>query len=288
MKFVKSHGAGNDFVLIEDLSDERPLNAAFIAGVCDRHFGVGADGLIRITHTDGADFFMDYYNADGRPAEMCGNGIRCLAKYVADRAMVDRDEFSVATRGGVKHLTVFRDETHSVRRVRVDMGPPILARAQIPMTGEGDPLHEPIEVAGTALDAACVSMGNPHCIVFVDDLSAVAFDVLGPAIEHMDAFPARTNVEFAEVVNSGEVRVRVWERGVGETLACGTGACATAVASCLRGKTSRDVLVHLRGGTLAIEWSGDDHVYMTGPAEEVFEGSLHSRLMSALIESTKG
>ena len=288
MRFVKSHGAGNDFVLVEDLRDQHPVNAAFVAGVCDRHFGVGADGLIRITRAPDADFFMDYYNADGQPAEMCGNGIRCLAKYVADRAMVDRDQFSVATRAGIRHLTVFRDETGSVRRVRVDMGVPVLARSEIPMSGDGDPLNERIQAAGVLLDAACVSMGNPHCVVFVDDLDAVDFNVLGPAIEQLDLFPARTNVEFTEIVNSREVRVRVWERGVGETLACGTGACATAVASSLRGKTGREVLVHLRGGTLAIEWGDEDRIFMTGPAEDVFEGTLHARMMSALIEPKRG
>ena len=265
MQFVKAHGAGNDFVLIEDLDGTLSLNAAFVAGVCDRHFGVGADGLIRIVRAHDADFFMDYYNADGEVAEMCGNGIRCVAKYVADRGLWSGDE------------------------LRVDMGAPILERTGIPMTGQGDPLHEQLVVAGTQLEAACVSMGNPHAVVFVENLSAVPFETMGPALETNETFPAKTNAEFAQVLNDHEVRMRVWERGVGETMACGTGACAVAVAANLRGYTGRSVAIHLPGGTLDIEWT-DTTVYLSGPAEESFEGTLGARLLSLLPEttSTKG
>ncbi|HJT38137.1 MAG TPA: diaminopimelate epimerase [Actinomycetota bacterium] len=288
MQFVKAHGAGNDFVLIEDLDDRLHLNAAFVAGACDRHFGVGADGLIRIVRARDADFFMDYYNADGEVAEMCGNGIRTLAKYVADRDLWAGEEMRVDTRDGVKRITVERDAGRVVR-ARVDMGPPILARAQIPMTGAGDPLHEQLVVAGTALEAACVSMGNPHAVVFVENLSSTPFETLGPALETHERFPAKTNAEFAQVLNDHEVRMRVWERGVGETMACGTGACAVAVAASLRGYTGRSIAIHVPGGTLDIEWT-DATVYMSGPAEESFEGAFGARLMSLLPEttSTKG
>ena len=290
MQFVKAHGAGNDFVLLEDLDDALQPNAVFVAAVCDRHFGVGADGLIRIVRARDADFFMDYYNADGEVAEMCGNGIRCLAKYVADRGLWSGDELRVDTRDGVKRITVERDANGAVVRARVDMGAPILERGQIPMTGTGDPLHEQLVVDGAALEAACVSMGNPHAVVFVDELAAVPFEALGPALEINETFPAKTNAEFAQVLNDHEVRMRVWERGVGETMACGTGACAVAVAANLRGYTGRTVAIHVPGGTLDIEWTPDGHVYMSGPAEESFEGTLGARLTSLLLQttSTKG
>ncbi|TMK82620.1 MAG: diaminopimelate epimerase [Actinobacteria bacterium] len=290
MQFVKAHGAGNDFVLLEDLDDALRPNPAFVAAVCDRHFGVGADGLIRIVRAPDADFFMDYYNADGEVAEMCGNGIRCLAKYVADRGLWAGDELRVDTRDGVKRITVEHDGSGSVVRARVDMGAPILERGQIPMTGTGDPLHEQLVVAATPLEAACVSMGNPHAVVFVEDLAAVPFETLGPALETNETFPAKTNAEFAQVLNDHEVRMRVWERGVGETMACGTGACAVAVVANLRGYTGRTVAIHVPGGTLYIEWTADGHVYMSGPAEESFEGTLGARLTSLLPQttSTKG
>ncbi|MGZ4142153.1 MAG: diaminopimelate epimerase [Actinomycetota bacterium] len=290
MRFVKAHGAGNDFVLIEDLDDALRPNPAFVAAVCDRHFGVGADGLIRIVRAQSADFFMDYYNADGDVAEMCGNGIRTLAKYVADRGIWTGDEMTIDTRDGVKRLWLERDPDGTVVRVRVDMGEPVLARADIPVAGDGDPLHEQLPVGAETIKAACVSMGNPHAVVFVDDLAAVPFEALGPAVERHERFPAKTNAEFAQVLNDHEVRMRVWERGVGETLACGTGACATAVAANLRGFTGRSVAVHLPGGTLDIEWSDDGRVYMSGPAEETFSGTLGERLTSLLPDqaATKG
>ena len=233
---------------------------------------------------------MDYYNADGEVAEMCGNGIRCLAKHVADRGLWSGDELRVDTRDGVKRITVERDGSGSVVRARVDMGAPILERGQIPMTGTGDPLHEQLVVAATPLEAACVSMGNPHAVVFVEDLAVVPFETLGPALETNETFPAKTNAEFAQVLNDHEVRMRVWERGVGETMACGTGACAVAVAANLRGYTGRTVAIHVPGGTLDIEWTADGHVYMSGPAEESFEGTLGTRLTSLLPQttSTKG
>lgn len=285
MRFVKSQGAGNDFVMIEDLANEITLNAAFVAAVCDRHFGVGADGLIRVAPSDRADLFMDYYNADGEVAEMCGNGVRCLAKYAADRAIVTGDTLTVDTRGGIKHLTLFRDDDGRVHRVRVDMGAPIRDRARIPLSGEGDPLHESVAIDGVEFDAGCVSMGNPHAVLLVPDLEDAPFH-LGPRIEVLPVFPAKTNVEFVEVLSTSEVRMRVWERGVGETMACGTGACAVAVVTDARGLTGRQVAVHLPGGTLDIDIT-DDTVFMTGPAEESFEGTLGARLTALLPQNER-
>jgi len=280
--FVKSHGAGNDFVLVEDLDDRLgSLDPKLVVALCDRHQGVGADGLIRIAPADGADFFMDYYNADGGVAEMCGNGIRCLAKYVADRRLASGETLRIDSRAGVKDVVLYRDADGLVDRVRVDMGPPILERGRIPVGGEGDPLHVPVDVEGTPLEAACVSMGNPHAVVFVDRLQGVNVERFGPAIETLPVFPAKTNVEFTEVLSPDEVRVRVWERGVGETQACGTGACATAVAASLRGLTGRVVAVHMPGGTLDISWT-EETVYLTGPVVETFSGTLDDHLARLL------
>ena len=264
IEFVKSHGAGNDFVLIEDLDDQIGLlDGAFVAVVCDRHQGVGGDGLIRIAPSNEADFFMDYYNADGGVAEMCGNGIRCLAKYVADRGIIGGDHVRVDTRAGIKHLDLYRNDEGLVDRVRVDMGPPIPA----------DPLRVKVE----GFDAACVSMGNPHAVVVVPKLGDVDVERLGPAIETHQTFPAKTNVEFTEILSRGEVRVRVWERGVGETQACGTGACATAVATNLLGLTERTVGVNMPGGRLDIDWT-DETTFLTGPVVEVFTGTLDEHI----------
>jgi diaminopimelate epimerase len=286
MEFVKSHGAGNDFVLIEDLDDRiGTLPMALVAAICNRHKGVGADGVIRITRGRSADFFMDYYNADGDVAEMCGNGIRCLGKYVADRGITGADSLRVDTRAGVKRLELYRDADGLVDRVRVDMGPPILDAAAIPVAAVGDPLHVPVAIDGVAYEAACVSMGNPHAVVFVESLDAVPVERHGPAIETSSTFPAKTNVEFSEVLSSEDVRVRVWERGVGETQACGTGACAVAVASSLRGLTGRNVTVRMPGGPLDIEWT-EDTVLLTGPVVEVFRGELDPHLEGSVLASS--
>ncbi len=275
IEFTKAHGAGNDFVLVEDLAGRLAPTPEFVAAVCDRHTGIGADGLIRIVRSDAADFFMDYYNADGRVAEMCGNGIRCLAKYVADRGLFNGTEMRVDTRDGVKFLSLMCRDDGTVEQVRVDMGIPIFDRATIPIAGEGpDALHEAIAVEGFSFDATALSMGNPHCLLFVDDLDRVPVERIGPLVERLERFPARVNTEFVQVLSPSSVRARVWERGVGETQACGTGACAIAVGAHRRGLTERSVAVHLPGGTLAIEWGEDDRVHMTGPAEEVFHGTL--------------
>ncbi|MGH2829068.1 MAG: diaminopimelate epimerase [Actinomycetota bacterium] len=282
MQFVKSHGTGNDFVIVEDLDNRLTVSASLVRTLCDRHFGVGGDGFIRVAPASDADFFMDYYNADGEPAEMCGNGIRCLAKFVADRGLVGGDKLRVGTRAGIKDLELFRGPGGDVERVRVDMGPPILERRRIPVAGEGEhAIKEAITIDDYTFVSTCLSMGNPHCVLFVTDLPSVPFGFLGPTIEMLPLFPQRTNVEFVQVIGRDQVRARVWERGVGETLACGTGACAVAVASALRGFCDRTVAVQLPGGTLDIDWSPDGRVLMTGPAEEVFRGTLDPRFVAS-------
>lgn len=277
MRFAKYHGTGNDFVMLEDLEDRLHLDRARIASLCDRRRGVGADGLIRIAPAPGADFFMDYYNAEGEPAEMCGNGIRCLAKYVYDRGLFSSNELDVLTRAGVKHL-VLDAQDGTVRTVTVDMGPPAFERKAIPMAG--DPMDtfigRPLEVDGRTFTATALSMGNPHVVLFLDpseNLADVPVSVLGPRIEVREEFPNRTNVEFIKP-SAGRINMRVWERGVGETMACGTGACASLVASVLAGLTPRKADVEFPGGLLGVEWRENDHLFLTGPAVSVFDGEI--------------
>ncbi|HXF56518.1 MAG TPA: diaminopimelate epimerase [Actinomycetota bacterium] len=278
MRFAKYHGTGNDFVLVEDLEDRRRLSPELVAAVCHRRTGVGADGVIRIAPADGADFFMDYYNADGGVAEMCGNGIRCLAKHVVDRGLTASRELRVATRAGLKHVVV-EVEDGVAREVTVDMGPPAFERAAIPMAGEPGErfVGAELEVAGRRFRATALSMGNPHVVLFLppeEELEGVEVARLGPLVEGWPEFPARTNVEFVKV-EDGAVAARVWERGSGETLACGTGACAALVAASLAGLTGRRARVRFPGGLLTVEWrEGDGHVLLTGPAIRVYEGEL--------------
>jgi diaminopimelate epimerase len=277
VRFAKYHGTGNDFVLVEDMRDELRLEPALIAALCDRHRGVGADGLIRIAPADDADFFMDYSNADGEVAEMCGNGIRCLAKYVYDRGLTTATEIDVLTRAGVKHL-VLGTEDGLVREVTVDMGPPALDRKAIPMTGDPSDrfVGEPYEVEGRTFIATALSMGNPHCVLFLepdDDLGRWEVARIGALVEQRPEFPNRANVEFVQV-QDGVVHVRVWERGSGETMACGTGACAAMVASSLAGLVGREAPIEFPGGRLRVAWRPDDHVFLTGPAVFVFEAEV--------------
>lgn len=271
MRFVKMHGLGNDFVVVR--AEKVPEKAAVLArAVCDRHFGVGADGLVFILPSATADLQMRIFNPDGSEAEMCGNAIRCVAKYAYESKMVRKAELRVETGAGiiVPRLRLAGDR---VREVEVDMGEPILERQAIPMTGPpGRVVNEPLAVADQIFRITAVSFGNPHCVIFVPDVAAVDLAALGPRIEHHPAFPRRTNVEFVEVRDSGSIKVRVWERGTGPTLACGTGACAAAVAAALNGYTGRQVRVALPGGELFISWGEDNHVYMTGPAVTVFFG----------------
>ncbi len=276
MRFVKMHGAGNDYVYVDCFSQPQPENPARVAKlVSDRHFGIGSDGLILICPSQVADVRMRMFNADGSEAQMCGNGIRCVAKYVYDHGLCRQEQIRVETGAGVLTLQVQVGEDGKVARVRVDMGPPRLQAQQIPTTLPGDPVvHAPLKVEDRTFEVTCVSMGNPHCVIFVPQITDELVHHWGPKIEHHEAFPQRVNVEFVEVLSPDRVRVRVWERGTGETLACGTGACAVCVAGVLTQRTHRDLVALLPGGELLLSWNAqDDHVYMTGPAVEVFEGT---------------
>lgn len=277
LRFWKYHGTGNDFVLFEDVADRFTIGEELARRVCDRRFGVGADGTIRVTKgsAPGEDFFMDHRNADGSLAQMCGNGIRCLGKLVVDRGLTRSTEITVGTRSGPKHLAVdVRDGV--VSAVTVGMGPATFARGALPMTG--DPTEsfvgEPFEVAGSTYKATALSMGNPHLVLFVEqDPDDVDVARIGPLVERDARFPERTNVEFVAVQGDG-VKVRVWERGVGETMACGTGACAAVVAANEAGLVGRHASATFPGGTLQIERGDDEQVLLTGPAVRVAEGVL--------------
>ena len=277
--FTKMHGLGNDFVMIDDLTEQYEFTPDAVQWFCDRNFGIGADGLIlvRPTTTTDADFFMLYYNADGTTAEMCGNGVRAFAKYLVDHGHVpgDADSVRVETLGGIKPVTFTRSDDGTMHMATVDMGEPGLAPESIPSTLPGAQIFEcPIATEFGTFSVTGVSMGNPHAVIWVDDIDDAPVDTVGPAIESHPAFPNKTNVEFAQFVGGETIRLRVWERGVGETLACGTGACATLVAASLACLVGRTATIELPGGELLIRWDNDGHVYMTGPATEVFSGVL--------------
>ncbi|HUG94232.1 MAG TPA: diaminopimelate epimerase [Planctomycetaceae bacterium] len=273
MRFTKMHGAGNDYVYVDCFQQPPPPNPGALArAVSDRHTGIGADGLILIEPSDVADARMRMWNADGTAGEMCGNGIRCVAKYLYERNLARKDVQTIDTGGGVKTLwpAVVNGR---VEHVRVNMGRPILEAARIPTTLPGDPpVLAALDLADRRMSVTCVSMGNPHCVLFVEELTDHWVLSMGPVIEQHPAFPARINVEFVQVQSRSELAIRVWERGAGETLACGTGACAAAVAAVLAGRTGRTVACRLRGGTLEVDWSETGDVILTGPAVEVFEG----------------
>lgn len=274
MQFVKMHGIGNDYVFVDCFEQSLPDAPEKLAPqIADRHFGVGGDGLILILPSDVADARMRIFNADGSEAEMCGNGVRCVAKYLYERGRARKNPLRVETGRGVLTLEL-EVEAGRVRRVKVDMGEPILEAEKIPTTLPGNPVVEvPLHVGdGVSVRVTCVSMGNPHCVIFTEELSDDQVCRLGPLIEHHPVFPQRVNVEFVQVVSPTRVRARVWERGSGETLACGTGACAICVAGALTGRTKRTIQVELPGGELEIEWSANGHVFMTGPATTVFKG----------------
>lgn len=275
LQFTKMQGLGNDYVYV-DCTKKKLENASEVAvKVSDRHFGIGSDGLILINASSVADFEMEMYNADGSRGEMCGNGIRCVAKYVYDYGLTDQTHISVETLGGIKYLDLTVEEGR-VRQVRVDMGRPMLCPAEIPVIANGESVIDmPIEVDGTEYRMTAVGMGNPHTVVFVEDVDGLEVEQIGPKFEHHPCFPNRVNTEFVKVLDRNTVKMRVWERGSGETLACGTGACAVAVACILNGLTENKVTVQLLGGDLLIEWDREaDKVYMTGPAEVVFYGEI--------------
>jgi diaminopimelate epimerase len=274
MRFTKMHGLGNDYVYVSLFDQPAPRDpAALSRAVSDRHFGIGSDGLILIGPSERADARMRMFNADGSESEMCGNGIRCVAKYIHDHGIAPKRQVTIETGRGVLTLDL-EIEGGKARRVRVDMGRPILRAAEIPTTLPGDPpIDVPAGVKGTDLRLTAVSMGNPHAVAYVPDVAAFPVEMFGPIVETLPEFPRRVNAHFVQVLGPNEARMRTWERGSGITLACGTGACAVCVAGVLTGRTGRHLLAHLPGGDLELEWPGDDSsVFMTGPATEVFSG----------------
>jgi diaminopimelate epimerase len=283
LAFVKMHGLGNDFIVMEDLAEELEFSAQAVEWFCDRNFGIGADGLIlvRPSTTLDTDFFMLYYNSDGTVAEMCGNGIRCFAKYVVDFGLIpaDQNTLVVDTLGGPKPITIVRADDSTMYVATVDMGEPVLAPASVPTemrcgTNDDMVVACPLETELGTFEVTPISMGNPHCVLWVDDVDSAPVWELGELIENHPMFPNKTNVEFAQMVGENTIRLRVWERGCGETLACGTGACATAVVASLTLRIGREATVELPGGDLEIRWAEDNHVHMTGPAETVYSGTM--------------
>jgi diaminopimelate epimerase len=279
MKFTKMHGAGNDYVYVDCFAEQVEDPHGLAIQVSDRNFGIGSDGLILIMSSSAADVRMRMFNADGSEAEMCGNGIRCVAKYAYDHGLVDKTAIRVETGNGILDLELHLAKNGRVERVTVAMGEPQLTRAALPMTGSQveQVVLMPLEVGGQEFEITCVSMGNPHCVIYVDDVENFPVSEIGPLIETHPLFPRRINVEFVQVVNPGEVIQRTWERGAGETLACGTGASAVTVAGVLTGRTQRRIVNHLRGGDLELEWLESGPVMMTGPAVEVFSGDYRVR-----------
>lgn len=276
IEFVKYHGLGNDFILLDNRTSKEPVITPQQAiKLCDRHFGIGADGVIfALPGQDGTDYTMRIFNSDGSEPEMCGNGIRCLARFLAllEGKPNQSLEYRLHTLAGVMILQLLADG-----QVKVDMGKPWLLAGEIPTTlapADEKVINQPLDVAGKTWSVTCVSMGNPHCITFVDDVAAIPLETLGPQFEHHPAFPQRINIEFIQVVRRDYLKMRVWERGAGITLACGTGACAALVAGVLTGHCDRSATVELPGGSLQIEWSEDQKLYMAGPAEQVFTGQI--------------
>ena len=273
MKFTKMHGIGNDYVYVNCFKEKIENPGEVAKRISDRHFGIGSDGLILIKPSQIADFEMEMYNSDGSLGAMCGNGIRCVAKYVYDYGLTDKTQISVATGSGIKYLDL-TVEDGKVVLVKVDMGAPILEPEKIPAK-VSKATGEKLTVQGKEYEVTCISMGNPHCIVCVDDVEGLAIEQVGPFFERHEVFPDRVNTEFIKVLDRNTVQMRVWERGAGETWACGTGACAVAVACILNGWTEREVTVKLRGGDLRISWDQEKNtVFMTGPAATVFDGEI--------------
>ena len=302
MKFTKMHGIGNDYVYVNCFEEKVENPSELAVKISDRHFGVGSDGLILIKPSEMADFCMEMYNADGSQSEMCGNGIRCVGKYVYDYGLTDKERISVETLAGIKYLD-FKIEDGKVSLITVNMGSPELVPENIPVDIRAlkkkqtainninkffDPSYEQAEdeyekgvvdahviIDGDSYNITCVSMGNPHCVVFVDDTASFPLEYVGPKFEESDIFPNRVNAEFIQIISRNEVNMRVWERGSGETLACGTGACASTVACILNGLTEDEITLHLLGGDLKVRWDREENVvYMTGPAKVVFDGEI--------------
>ena len=275
IKFTKMHGLGNDYVYMDAIHQKIENESSLAQFVSNRHFGIGSDGLILICKSDVADFKMRMFNSDGSEAEMCGNGIRCVGKFVYDKGLTDKTTVTIETLAGIKTLEL-NTKDGKVETVKVDMGEPILNPKEIPVISDEEPVKNlMLEAEGRKFKFTCVSMGNPHAITEVEDTEKFDVEKYGKVLEVDKAFPNKTNVEFIQIVDKNHVKMRVWERGAGETLACGTGACATAVACYINGKTDRNVEVELLGGKLYIEWNEENnHIFMTGPAVTVFEGVL--------------
>lgn len=279
MKFTKMHGCGNDYIYVDGAKEIIPQEKKpdVVKRLSDRHFGIGGDGVIFINPSTEADFEMEMYNMDGSRAEMCGNGIRCVAKFVYDKGLTDQTQISIISAGKIKYLDL-TTEDGKVSTVKVNMGAPILKAADIPVIADDEEesvIGEEIEVDGKIYKMTCVSMGNPHAVVFMDDVAGLPIETIGPLFENHAKFPKRINTEFVKIIDKDHVEMRVWERGTGETLACGTGACATVVACILNGLTNDTVTVKLLGGSLKIQWDRQENlVYMTGPAATVFEGEI--------------
>jgi diaminopimelate epimerase len=276
MRFTKMQGIGNDYIYVDGFAQQVADPAGLARRVSDRHFGIGGDGLILILPSDQADVRMRMFNADGSESEMCGNGMRCLAKYAYDHGLARRNPMRVQTENGVLTVQLHLDAAGKVAAATVDMGQPILEPARIPVDFRGDRMVDAlVEVDNQPLQVTAVSMGNPHAIIYVDDVAAVDLERLGPRIENHPLFPRRVNVHFVQVLSPGQVSMRTWERGSGVTLACGTGACSVCVAGVLTGRSGRNIQARLSGGQLQLEWrQADNHVYMTGPASEVFSGEF--------------
>jgi len=276
MKFTKMQGAGNDYVYVNCFEETVQDPAAVAIKVSNRNFGIGSDGLILIMPSEVADVKMRMFNSDGSESEMCGNGIRCVAKYAYDHGIVTKKEISAETGAGILTLQLVTGTSGKVEKVRVNMGPPRLTRKEIPMLGNPDEkvISEPLNIMHSTFSITCASMGNPHCVIFVDDVESFQVEKYGPLIENHELFPRRTNVEFVQIISRTEVRQRTWERGAGETLACGTGSSAVTAACVLNGLTEKSILNHLSGGDLEMEWGDDGNIYMTGPAVEVFSGEI--------------
>lgn len=266
--FTKMHGCGNDFIFLDCLNGEIDDLGTVAKKLCHRRFGIGADQLLTVHPSKTADFKMEIYNADGGQVEMCGNGIRCFAKYVYDHGLTKKKELEVETLAGIVRPRLVGNQ------IEVDMGEPVLEGRKIPVEADGRITDHPLEVDGIAYQVSCISMGNPHCVLYLEDLDHLDIEGIGPRFEHHPFFPKRVNTEFVQLLSPREVRMRVWERGAGETLACGTGACAVTVAGAMTGRTERKITVRLLGGDLLIDWRENNRVYMTGGAEEVFQGTV--------------
>lgn len=277
MRFTKMHGAGNDYIYVNCFNEKVSNPEKTAIQVSDRHFGIGSDGLVLIKPSDIADFQMDIYNSDGSRAKMCGNATRCVAKYVYDNKMTDKSEIALETLSGIKTIEMVV-ENEKVTAAKVNMGAPVLKGSEIPVKLEGETIvNRPIKVGGEEQYVTCVSMGNPHCVLYVDDVDEIEIEKIGPLFENNELFPDRVNTEFIERIDDRCIKMRVWERGAGESLACGTGACASVVASILNGycRKDEDIKVILRGGEIIIRWdSKSNDVFMTGPAETVCTGEI--------------